>query len=113
MITLNLLMIAVIMVLILDIADFRTTIKQIVAFFLSKYLKREVKYENLKFNVCCLCAVWWLGLLYLLITGNLTLFYIMILLVIACMTPLIKDTFYLIYDFIQAIIIYLSNKTKF
>ena len=112
MILLDLLIIAVCVVLIIDIADFRTTIKQIVAFLLSKYIKRKVKSDDLKFEVCCLCTVWWAGLLFLIITGAVTLFNIMVLLLIACSTSLIKDTFYLVFDTIQTIIYKLSNKLK-
>lgn len=112
MIVLDLLIIAVCIVLIIDIADFRTTIKQIVAFFLSKYLKINVKYYDLKFEVCCLCLVFWIGILYLIYISQFTLVNIMVLLLIACSTPLIKDVFYLVFDTIQTIISKLSNKLK-
>lgn len=109
MIVLDLLMIAVCVVLIIDIADFRTTIKQIVAFFLSKYLKINVNHYDLKFEVCCLCLVFWAGLFFLIYISQFTLVNIMVLLLVACSTPLIKDIFYLVFDTIQTIIYKLSN----
>lgn len=105
----NIFLIATIWCLILDVADFKTTIKQIIAWCLSKYLKTTVKTDDLKFDVCTLCVVWWFSLLYLIIMGNLSLWSICYILFIACATPLITNTIYLIYDTIEKIITTLSQ----
>lgn len=104
----NILLIAMFWVLVLDIADFRTTLKQILAWFLRLYLKKPVKAEHVNFEACTLCFTWWTGLVYLLFT-DISLLNIVLLLCVACMTGIIKDVFYLISDFCQAIIIGLSQ----
>lgn len=109
MIVLDLLILATIVVLILDIAGFNYTIKQILAFFLSKYIKRKVSADDLKINICTLCFTFWAGLFFLIYISQFTLVNIMVLLLIACSTPLIKDIFYLVFDTIQTIIYKLSN----
>lgn len=109
-ILINILLIGLIVILILDVANFRHTIKQIVAWGLSKYLKISIKPESLKFNPCSLCISWWLSLLYIIIIGKLSFFLVFYALFIACLTPVLLNGVYLIIDTLNAIIIYLSNK---
>lgn len=101
---LNIFFIGVAMVLILDVANFRQTIKEIIAFFLSLIYKMDVKPENVKFNICTLCCTWWLSLIYLIATSQFNIIMIVYALVISCITPQIYDGFMLLIDIIEKII---------
>lgn len=91
--------------LILDIADFRTTLKQIIALGFSIYLKKTVRWEDIRFEACTLCFTFWSGLLYLLLVSNLSLITLTYLLFIACLTPLIRTAIYAIIDCLEYLII--------
>lgn len=53
---------------------------------------------------CSLCSSFWIGALYLLITGNFTLVNFAILMVLACLTPLTAMVWFFINDFIKKMI---------
>lgn len=53
---------------------------------------------------CSLCQTWWLGLLYLLLTHQVTVPSITLLLLVACLTPLTLALYHLVVDFIMKMI---------
>lgn len=95
----DLLMIQVICVLIVDFTGFVDTLKGAVG----RWLRIKGEY-SLKPIDCSLCMTWWTGFIYLLITGNLTIFYIMITLILANLTDITKAIFYTLKDLIIRIL---------
>lgn len=99
----NLFLIAFIWVAILDISGFAEDAKRI----LWKWVfggKREYRDYTLKPFFCPTCMTWWTGLIYLLIAGAFTLENIALTLLIAVLTPTIKDIIILIKDIAVKII---------
>lgn len=88
--------IAVIVTFIIDISGFNNTYKQ----FMKKIfnISSEVK------SLCSLCITWWLSLLYIIIFGKFNLFNIMLCILVACLSPIIKDMYYTITDTIIKIL---------
>lgn len=62
-----------------------------------------------KIFTCSLCQTHWLGLLYLLVTGQWTLASYALLLVIAFLTPVTGSILWFIRDFLQRMIDAVSN----
>lgn len=89
---LDFLMIAVICVCVIDETDFIESINQ----SLSKWLGVRASIKK-PFN-CSLCCTWWIGLVWMICNGGFSLMNIMILLLIAIATPLIKELIELIND---------------
>ena len=99
----NLLLIQFIIVGIIDVSGF---VQELEA-FLSKWLKIRAKIPK-PFS-CSLCTTWWTGLIYLLITGNLTLPLVAFTLFISLLTTVTKDIIYLIQDIFIKIIDIISK----
>lgn len=99
----NLLLIAVIVVLIVDVSGFADEVK--------KELKRWLGIKNIREKplFCSLCLTHWIGLVYLLFAGW-SLKYYALLLVISCMTTTISSAFYLIKDLIDRLIVFIDKK---
>ena len=100
---LKILMIQIIMVLIIDISGFVDEMK----IMLSKLLTRgkiATSNYNIKPFFCSTCMTWWCGLIYLIIVNEVSIFTIAFTLFVACMTPITKDIYYMIYDTIEKII---------
>lgn len=94
----DILLIAVILVCITDVSGFWEEVHK----WLEKWLKCRVSMP--KILVCSLCQTHWCGLLYLLITGQLSLLsYAMVLLVAIC-TPLIYNAIINIREIIGLVI---------
>ena len=96
---LDLFLISFIWVMILDVSGFMTQFKG----FLGRIFKMSpVLAQNLSLKPidCSLCMTWWTGLIYLLITHNLSLFYVAITLVFAILTQSTKDLIFLVQDLI-------------
>lgn len=94
----NLLLIQFIIVSIIDVSGF---IQELEA-FLSKWLKIRAKIPK-PFS-CSYCSTWWVGLIYLIVTGNFTLYYIAALLFICSLTTVTSGLIYLIRDIFTKII---------
>ena len=94
----DLLAIATIMVFITDISGVITHIESNIARWL------EMKTVHIKLLECSLCQSWWLGLIYLLFTGSLTIVNIAIVALIAYSTTIIKEIYYIISDIITWIL---------
>lgn len=53
---------------------------------------------------CSLCQCFWIGLIYLLVTGNFTIVNFTLLLTVACLTPITVLLWFFITDFIKKMI---------
>ena len=87
---LNFLIIAVIWVVILDLTDFMPTVKGWISSILTKGKCHNSDYQLKPFD-CSLCMSWWSILIYIIVTNQFTLLNIMLALLIAWATPIIKD----------------------
>lgn len=105
MIYLNIILLDIFLVLVFDIAGFRDTVKDIIAFFLSLYLKKNIRSKDLNFEVCVTCLSWWIGLFYLLFMGKITILLLTFNIFTATLTPIFRDFAYGIMDFLQYIVI--------
>lgn len=108
---LKILMIQIISVLVIDISGFVDEMK----IMLSKLLTRgkiATSNYNIKPFFCSTCMSWWCGLIYLIIVQEVTLFTIAFTLFVACMTPITKDLYYMIYDTIEKIIRTINKYTE-
>lgn len=89
MVCFNLFLIAVITVNIIDLSGFVVECESGIWRWV---LKRRVPRDSVRIPKpfsCSYCMTWWVGLVYLLISGNLGLGYLSILLVICFLTPVI------------------------
>ena len=105
---LKILMIQIIMVMIIDISGFVEEMK----IMLSKLLTRgkiATSNYNIKPFFCSTCMTWWCGLIYLIIVNEVSIFTIAFTLFVACMSPITKDLYYMIYDTIEKIIRTINN----
>lgn len=96
MIISNLILITIIFVIVTDLTDFPD--------FLNRRLWKilfKVPYNGKQFKLlsCSLCQSWWMMLLYLILTHNLTIPYIALSLTFSFLTPVIKETLLFIKDF--------------
>lgn len=101
--------IAIICVVIIDLSGFIQELERM----LKKWLgirKGEVRIPK-PFS-CSLCMCFWTGLIYLLCTGQFTLFMIAYVLLISILTPQIKDLIYLFKDTIDFILRSIYDKIK-
>ena len=100
---LDLLLIQFIIVGIIDVSGFVQELEG----FLSKWL--HIRARIPKPFSCSLCTTWWTGLIYLIITGNLTLPLVAFTLFISLLTTVTKDIIYLIQDLLIKIIDIISK----
>ena len=98
MIYLKLFELTVIVVIIVDISGFVDSIKSLIGKVL------HINNVSLKPLDCSLCMTFWASLIYLLITNELSITAVMVALLLSTMTPIIKDSIYLIRDLICTII---------
>ena len=105
---LNLFIISVIWVLILDLCGFAHTIDKLLyrIFYKGRAYREDAHFPPFD---CSMCMTWWSGLLYLLITGSLTLPYIAFLLLFAWLTTREKDILIFIKDLIIKLLDVLYN----
>lgn len=98
---LNLFLITLITVLIIDISGFINSIK----FLISKILKIK-DYRNIRLKPidCSFCMNFWLGIIYLFITSNITLLNLSIVLLLSFSTETLKDVLTMIKDILTKII---------
>ena len=101
---LDVLLIALITVNITDISG----IVQHIEDSLSRWLK--LRSVHIKILECSYCQTHWLGLLYLLISGNLTLFNYAMLLIVCLMTPVMYSMLILIREGLNKVVALISEK---
>ena len=90
--------ITVIVVIIVDISGFIDSIKTLIGKVLG------INNVKLKPLDCSFCLNFWVSLIYLLITNELSITAVMVALLLSTMTPIIKDAIYLIRDLLGKII---------
>lgn len=105
MILLKLLCIQLICVLIIDISGFIDSVKFCISKWLTNGKFPKADYRIKPFD-CSLCATWWTGLIYIICTGQFSIFLVAYLLFLAVMTPVAKDIIILTKD----ICIFIINK---
>ena len=98
--------ITIIVVIIVDISGIVTDFK--------KMLGRILGIQNVSIKIieCSFCVNWWLSLLYIYITNNLTLSTILFALLCSTLTPIIKDSVFLIRDIFGKIILKINDLIK-
>lgn len=103
----DILFIAVICVVIIDISGFTDSWKSGLKRILTKGRFSEPNYSLKPFD-CSFCITWWTGVVYMLITHSMSLWMTAYLLGICVMTPVIRDIIILIRETLLKIIKYLS-----
>ena len=99
----DILLIAVIIVVIIDISGFSDSLKSGLKRLLTKGRMSDPYYSLKPFD-CSFCMTWWTGLIWLLVIHNVTLWMLAYLLLICVMTPVIKDVIILIRETMLKII---------
>ena len=99
MILIDLLLLTTILVFVIDLSGFTTSIQTI----LKKWLKTN-KDIVIKPFMCSLCMTFWSGIIYAMVMHSLTIPILAYITLLAFMTPVIKDMLKLIQDFIIAVI---------
>lgn len=107
----DIILIAIICVLLIDITPIMHSIKSYIAKQLSKKTKMKISASdiNIKPIDCSICMTFWLSLFWVIFIYYLTLPALAFILFIACLTPLIKSLFYVVYDAIDYVQNYVSS----
>lgn len=101
----NLLLIAICAVCVIDISGF---VEEIEA-YLTKLFKSPLPLHIPKPISCSLCTTHWIGLIWLIASGNWTLLTYAALLLISVATPVINDIIHLVLDGITKLICVISK----
>ena len=99
---LDLFFIAVVVVVIIDLSGFIDSVKSGLKRWATGGRMSDPNY-SLKPIDCSFCCLWWIGLVYLLVTG-ITLWSVVWLLLLCFFTPVIKDVLLLVRDLISRLI---------
>lgn len=93
----NMLLLQIVVVIIVDISDFPSTLKKLVSFILTK---GKFKTDNYQFHLadCSFCIQWWTNLIYIICIGQFSIPYIAFALFLSVMCPISKDIILLIRD---------------
>lgn len=108
---LNIFLINLICIIIIDQAKFPDEIKKIIAKWVSNGKREDVDY-SLKPLDCSLCSTFWLSIIYLIISGNLSLLTIAISLLISNFSKITNDFITLIMDILTKIIYKIYDKIE-
>lgn len=103
MIYLNLILIALVSVLIIDISGFIESLKLLISKWLTKSNLQSTQYRIKPFD-CSFCMTFWVGLVYTIVTGSFNLVTLAAILLIAFMTEPIKQLLLLVKDLLIKII---------
>lgn len=103
----DILLIAVICVVIIDISGFTDSWKSGLKRLLTKGRFRDPNYSLKPFD-CSFCITWWTGLIYLLVIQSVSLWMLAYLLFVCMMTPVIRDILILIRESLLKLIKLLS-----
>ena len=98
--------ITVIVVIIVDISGFVDSVKTLIGKVLG------INNVKLKPLDCSLCMTFWVSMVYLLITNELSITAVMVTLLLSTMTPVIGDLIYLIRDILGFILLKISKLLK-
>ena len=99
----DILLLAVIVVIIIDISGITDSIKSLIKRIVTKGMMSDPNY-SLKPLDCSFCMTFWSGVVYMMITHSLSLWMTAYLLGICVLTPVIKDIFILIRETLLKII---------
>lgn len=104
----NMILIAIICVLVIDLSGFTDEVTQ----FISKWLTngKVIKSFSFKPFTCSLCMTWWTCFIYLICVHQLTLYNVCFALLMAYSTGIIKSVLLLINDLILTLINKLNEK---
>lgn len=105
---LDLLYIAIILVFIIDYSGFITTIEDFVSRTAS-HAGRKIHIRIPRPFSCSLCMQWWSGLIYIIVTGNLSFKNLAIVALISASTIIIADIMDFIRDLLLTIIEFLRK----
>lgn len=103
MVITNLVLLAFIVVMVVDISGFVDSVKSSLKWVLTKGKMKDSNYR-LKPLDCSLCMTFWTCVIYLFIAGEFTLPYLTFSLLLACFSVIIKDTILLVRDIATIII---------
>lgn len=105
---LDLLIIAFIIVFITDLTDVWDYIKKWIWDLTFNHTKPYTGF-HCKLMECSLCQIWWVGLIYLLITSSFTIPYIGYVALLSFLSPVLKDILLFLKDTLTTIIIFLNK----
>lgn len=103
MLFLKLFLITFVVVFIVDVSGAIDSLKSALKWVLTNGKMSHSDYRLKPFD-CSLCTSFWVGLIYLLCTGNFTIQYISYVCLLSASTGLLKDFWYLCEDIIKTII---------
>lgn len=107
MICLNILLIVTGFVIVSDILQFWNNFSSIISGWLTGgKIKKAIPS---KIMTCSTCQGWWVGLLYIIVTHNLTIPMVVYTLFVASMAPVIADALRLLTEALKALIIKINN----
>ena len=94
---LYMLLLQVIVVIIVDLSDFPSTLKKLISSILTK---GKFKTDNYQFHLidCSFCIQWWVNLIYIICIGQFSIPYIAFALFLSVMCTISKDIILLIRD---------------
>lgn len=96
---LNLLFIQFIVVFIIDLSGFVDTMKVKLSSILTKGKIKSAEFRLRPFD-CSLCTMFWVGLIFLLVTHQFTIPLIAYVCLLSVTTPITKDLYYTIQELI-------------
>lgn len=106
---LSLICLSVICVFIIDISGAVDSLKSALKWISTKGKMSGSDYR-LKPIDCSLCSTFWAGLIYLLVVGKFTIFYVTVVCLLAAFSGLIKNSILLIEDIVSTIIQWIYKK---
>lgn len=100
---LNLLCIAVIVVCIVDMSDFSSSVKKAISFL---FTRGKLVTDNYRLHLCdcSYCITFWSGLIYLIAVSQVSFSTLYVLLLMCVFTTIIKATLQLAIDLVMSII---------
>ena len=93
----NMFLISLIVVIIVDISDFPSTLKKIISSILTKGKFKTDKYQFHLID-CSFCIQWWVNLIYIICIGQFSLLAVAFILMLSVFTPILKDIIILLKD---------------
>lgn len=109
MVIINLILIACIVVMVVDISGVVDSIKSGLKWVLTKGKMNNSDYRLKPFD-CSFCMNFWSGIIYLLVIGEFTFNYVAFVLLLSCFTGNIKDAILLVKDIFTTINNWIYNK---
>lgn len=99
----RLFLISLIVIFIVDISGAVDSLKSGIKWILTRGKMSNSDY-NLKPFDCSLCMTFWCGIIYLLCTGNFTIYYLSFVCLLACFANVLKNSILMVEDILISII---------